>query len=96
MRGGLPVVHLHVHGIRTRVSPEFTTEKSWDFHDKRRTRNCWEKNTLGLLAARWKIFNVPLKQSHDTVVRVVMACICLHNVTHKSWKAPQYILFSYK
>ena len=37
------------------------------------------ENAFGILAARWRIFNKPIKASVENVERYVLACISLHN-----------------
>ena len=37
------------------------------------------ENTFGVYAARWRIFRRPIRASIETVERIIMAFVCLHN-----------------
>ena len=50
------------------------------------------ENAFGILRARWRIFNHPIKESVENTERYVMACLCLHNYlrqTENSFYTPQ-------
>ena len=37
------------------------------------------ENTFGVLAARWRILQRPIRAYPETVEKIIMACVCLHN-----------------
>lgn len=43
-----------------------------------RARRCVE-NAFGILAARWRIFRKPIIADKRNIIKMVKACICLHN-----------------
>lgn len=47
------------------------------------------ENTFGIVAAKWRIFRVPIKANVDMADDIVSACVCLHNWL-RNMKCNQY------
>ena len=45
------------------------------------------ENTFGIFAAKWHIFRRPSRAFPDTVEKIVMACVCLHNYLMRTGSA---------
>lgn len=54
-----------------------------------RARRCVE-NAFGIMVAKWRLFRKPIIADQENIVKMVRACICLHNLLITK-ESPHYL-----